>query len=292
MPFLSLRETLLCLELSGLGDIVMRTTFDKKNNRLKSPSRYLLYLFSIALFAGFLVMLGAGPTFAAVNVLRGGPTAPTPAIPVQIEAIGSGCSPYHTDLNQWTGNWGAPQAIYDQGVYMDDPDYWDDAIGDDAGTTWNEGDNGIGVLVVDMQQVRNLADFSVFQMIDSDGKITHIQLFSHPELGSTPPDHTDAGWTAMMAETLIGAGSYDSAENRYDEPTKFTISATPTRYIKIHARNDGRYGDESYIELKGIKAYVAAGQIPTLNEWGMIIFSLLMTGSAFWFIRKERHKIC
>ncbi len=32
--------------------------------------------------------------------------------------------------------------------------------------------------------------------------------------------------------------------------------------------------------------------IPTLNEWGMIIFSLLMAGSAFWFIRKERHEIC
>ena len=32
--------------------------------------------------------------------------------------------------------------------------------------------------------------------------------------------------------------------------------------------------------------------IPTLNEWGMIIFSLLMAGSAFWFIRKERHKSC
>ncbi len=32
--------------------------------------------------------------------------------------------------------------------------------------------------------------------------------------------------------------------------------------------------------------------IPTLNEWGMIIFSLLITGSAFWLIRKERHKSC
>ncbi len=34
----------------------------------------------------------------------------------------------------------------------------------------------------------------------------------------------------------------------------------------------------------------AAPAIPTLNEWGMIIMSLLMAGSAFWFIRKERHE--
>ena len=32
--------------------------------------------------------------------------------------------------------------------------------------------------------------------------------------------------------------------------------------------------------------------IPTLNEWGMIIMSLLMAGSAFWFIKKERHESC
>ena len=39
-------------------------------------------------------------------------------------------------------------------------------------------------------------------------------------------------------------------------------------------------------------ASVLGGAIPTLNEWGLIIFSLLMAGSAFWFIRKERHKSC
>ncbi len=32
--------------------------------------------------------------------------------------------------------------------------------------------------------------------------------------------------------------------------------------------------------------------IPTLNEWGMIIFSLLMAGSAFWFIKKKSHESC
>lgn len=32
--------------------------------------------------------------------------------------------------------------------------------------------------------------------------------------------------------------------------------------------------------------------VPTVNEWGMVILSLLMAGAAFWFIRKESYKNC
>ena len=32
--------------------------------------------------------------------------------------------------------------------------------------------------------------------------------------------------------------------------------------------------------------------VPTMNEWGMIIFSLFMAGLSLWFIRKQNKKSC
>ncbi|RJP41120.1 MAG: IPTL-CTERM sorting domain-containing protein [Desulfobacteraceae bacterium] len=33
---------------------------------------------------------------------------------------------------------------------------------------------------------------------------------------------------------------------------------------------------------------MAPAPIPTLSEWGMIIFSLLLAGSAIWMMRRRR----
>ena len=52
------------------------------------------------------------------------------------------------------------------------------------------------------------------------------------------------------------------------------------------------YTDPANRPILKINYTVSSGAIPTLNEWGMMIFSLLMAGAAFWFIRKERHKSC
>ena len=39
-------------------------------------------------------------------------------------------------------------------------------------------------------------------------------------------------------------------------------------------------------------ALPAPVSVPTMNEWGMIIFSLLMAGFAVWFIRKKEYRSC
>ena len=91
------------------------------------------------------------------------------AIPIEING-GGGASPDATDLTKWTGGWRAPQAIYDHGAYQDNPDNW---INDnsDAGSTWYNPTpkTGWGILVVDMQELRTINRFRVFQMF-SDGK--------------------------------------------------------------------------------------------------------------------------
>lgn len=192
-----------------------------------------------------------------LNLARGGPESTNPlAIPVQITGVNA--DPYNTDMTDWTGNWEAPQAIYDQGTYMDDPDFWSNIAGNvDAGTTWYnpQPGTGYGILVIDLQGMTNILNISVFQMF-SDGKITQIALAGHAETGNTPPDALGAGWSEFLPVSLVGPGtdhgSYVSG------PTKFTVDAT-TRYVKIMAYNDGSYGSGSYIELKGIKMFGELG---------------------------------
>ena len=194
----------------------------------------------------------------SVNLLRGGPPSTNPvAVPIQIAGIG-GATPYRTSLTTWTGSWQAPQALYDQGVHVNSEDYWDTGIGVNAGSTWNNSStpgSGAGILVVDLQSVQTIDRFSVFQMFASDGKATHIQIFRHANAENAAPDYTDANWIAISAETVVTAGTNNTANNRIADPTKISVTQFSTRYLKFAVRNDGRYGEGTYIELKGVKAF-------------------------------------
>ncbi|MFM7171500.1 MAG: hypothetical protein ACKO4U_00485, partial [Caldilinea sp.] len=185
---------------------------------------------------------GAANTPPTQNLLRGGPSNTAPvAVPVQIAGDG-GVSPYNTDLNNWLDSWQAPQAIYDQGTYANSEDYWsnlDENVG--WGSTWNNNSDGIGYLVVDLLDVRTIDRFSVFQMF-SDGKTTHIQFFKHSATVSAP-DYTDTGWVAVEDEHVVDAGLNDSSLGRIASPTKISVTAFSTRFLKISVRNDGSYGD-------------------------------------------------
>ncbi len=137
---------------------------------------------------------------------------------------------------------------------MNDPDFWSN-VGNsgDSGSTWYNPDPGssYGILVVDLQQMRNIRFINVFQMF-SDGKITHIAIDGHAETGDVAPDVLDESWGEILEKSLIGAGG-NGGSYGYD-PTKFTVNAS-TRYVKIMAYNDGSYGNSGYIEIKGIKMY-------------------------------------
>jgi hypothetical protein len=189
----------------------------------------------------------------AENILRGGPFETNPlAVPVQITGVNA--PPQSTDLGSWTGNWQAPQAIFDQGAFMDDADHWSNPDGNPhAGSSWQNPQPGIsqGILVVDLKKSRRLLKTSVFQMF-SEGKTTHIAFSGNPETGSTPPDANDAGWFTMIPKTPVGSGSNQGAYIR--NPAKFELD-NHTRYVKIMAWNDGSMGSSDYIQLKGVKMF-------------------------------------
>lgn len=194
-----------------------------------------------------------GPVPTQTNIIRGGPSETGPlAIPIQISGVNA--QPYTTDLNQWIGGWQAPQSIYDQGTYVNNPDLWSNIGGDlNSGTTWTNSNpgSGYGIMVVDLQQVRQISNISVFQMF-SDGKTTHIALAGHPEIGSAAPYALDNEWSEFLTKSPLGAGT--NFGTYVGDPTRYSVN-TSTRYIKIMAYNDGTLGHPSYIELKGIKMY-------------------------------------
>ncbi|WP_157666456.1 T9SS type A sorting domain-containing protein [Alkalitalea saponilacus] len=196
-----------------------------------------------------------------INILRGGPEHTSPmAIPVQI--AGFNAAPYRTDLDQWTGNWQAPQAIYDQGEYVNHPLYWSHIEGNiHSGSTWLNNDPGesYGILIVDLKEVQKIYNISVFQM-NSDGRITHIALASHSETGEETPDAFNEGWQIFLPVSAVSEG--DERTDYVTKPSLFSVDHS-TRYIKIMAWNDGSLGDINYIELKGIKMY-GEGTLPVV----------------------------
>jgi len=97
-----------------------------------------------------------------------------------------------------------------------------------------------------------------------------IIRFSNPS-GAFSSDH-DANFS------LVGAGFSDSSENFV---LRFTGDA------------DGVYPwDQSFLASIGGFQVITNGTppaaIPTLSEWGMIIFALLMAGTAIVFLRKRK----
>jgi len=175
-----------------------------------------------------------------------------PATPIQISGY-SGVTPYRTDLNQWTGSWQAPQALYDRDIYQDNPDYWYHSDAHE-GSTWNNNVSGYGILVVDLNQIRTINTFKVFQMF-SDGKITGIRIYKNTDYtGSTAPNASSSGWAEVTSGlTTIGTGTDNTTY--ISNPTTISVSDFQTRYIMLYTYNNGSYSYNSYIELKGIKAF-------------------------------------
>lgn len=204
---------------------------------------------------------GTTTSSTTVNYLRGGPSSPL-AVPKAIAGI-SPATPYTTDLSTWTGGWNAPQALYDQGTFLNSEDYWSDTISPQSASTWQSGGaTGKGVLVVDLQTARTINRFSVFQTF-SDGKTTHIRVYQHSSTSATVPAYNDAGWVAVMPETSVTAGLNDTANQRIASPTKIAVTSFTSRYLKIEVRNDRSLGNPTYIELKGIKAFGPAAGTTT-----------------------------
>ncbi len=179
------------------------------------------------------VAAGYGP-----NLANGVATGGT-AIPVQVAAYGGG---YVWNFNNGTcaDAWQLVGTLCDESPTTHSPTISSKTI-THSGATWSS--VGTGVLVVDLGVPRTFNLVHVFQMF-SDGKITHFRISTHPAGGPSRPDWQDAGWTPLNGFDLIGPGQ--ARGNQVIAPTAIQLPATTSRYVKVEARNDGRYDDARY----------------------------------------------
>jgi len=136
-----------------------------------------------------------------------------------------------------------------------------------AGATWNRPNAAaIGVLVVDLGAVKDIAEIEYYQMF-SDGKVTHITAYSHPSSSNTAPSAADGSWVQAHTQTTIGAGAgFLGYASTVTNPSTVTDLAINTRYVKFEALNDGSLGNPNYIEIGGIKLFTP--ELPrTSNEY-------------------------
>jgi hypothetical protein len=76
-----------------------------------------------------------------------------------------------------------------------------------------------------------------------------------------------------------------SSQNLYAYAERVTSTAGATLNINVVANG----GDNLYaVPGVAIESVVQNQSIPTLSEWGMILMSLVLTGSAFWMIRRRQ----
>lgn len=161
-------------------------------------------------------------------------------------------------------DWDPQGTLCDEPPTTDDPDV-STKTNQHSGATWYTSvvgpDSGTGVLIVDACNDGACTAITVnaahiFQMY-SDGKATHVRIYFHSELGSTPPAWNDTGWVAQGDFVTIGEGELVVAGSplAVTAPTVVELAPTVTRYVRFDVQNDNRYGDGSYIELRSVKLY-------------------------------------
>jgi len=131
----------------------------------------------------------------------------------------------------------------------------------DQGTSWEIEDEYYkqGFVIIDLGESRTFNELRSFQMF-SDGKTSHLRFAVHPEEGNEPPSYFSSDWTYVTAWNVVPAGT----EEEDDEDGNSVVSGPgiielaniyTTRYLIIDAANDGRYGDEDYIEVRSVKMF-------------------------------------
>lgn len=101
-------------------------------------------------------------------------------------------------------------------------------------------------------------------------------LNADPQVG---PLQDNGGPTRTHA-LLVGSPAIDAGTNS-------GVAATDQRGFP---RISNGITDMGAYEFQVDTAIPTTASVPTMNEWGMIIFSLLMAGLSFWFIRRQNTK--
>ena len=164
-------------------------------------------------------------------------------------------------------------------------------------TSAMDSQNSVSFIVVDLGQVSTFSSLEIYQMWDSDGLVTHVEMFVS-SMTDTWPIQSLPSWTSVAGGigedaglVALGAAQTGTAEIapnflKNEAVTVFNFSEVSGRYVMFYFANDGRYeNDQSdtdgYIEVAGVKLFGSAGNAdptPTLASTGVQV-ELLALGS-------------
>lgn len=149
--------------------------------------------------------------------------------------------------------WQWPQLLCDNSTFRDSPDAVSKPGSFNHGFTIDSVTATSAFAVVDLGVVRTFTTLRIFQMF-SDGKVTEAAIYRHPNTGTTWPTVSDAGWIEVK-RSKIGAGKKVTSNSSVTCPTNLDFSATTSRYVMFNFRNQGEFGDPSWIEIGGAKLF-------------------------------------
>jgi LPXTG-motif cell wall-anchored protein len=156
--------------------------------------------------------------------------------------------------------------------------------------------NSVSFIVVDLGQVSTFSSLEVYQMWNSDGLVTHVEMFVS-SMTDIWPIQSLPSWTSVAGGIgedagLVELGAIQTGTSPLlltnEAVTVFNFSEVSGRYVMFYFANDGRYendqsGTDGYIEVAGVKLFGSVGNTgstptPTLANTGADV-ELLLVGS-------------
>jgi hypothetical protein len=126
--------------------------------------------------------------------------------------------------------------------------------------------DSVSFIVVDLGQISTFYSLEVYQMWGADGNVSHAQMFVSPTLTDTWPVQSDPSWVSVAGGIGNDAGVVELGVTQGGTAPLLTNSAVTVfdfpevtgRYVMFYFANDGRYADDDYIEVAGVKLFGSA----------------------------------
>jgi LPXTG-motif cell wall-anchored protein len=127
--------------------------------------------------------------------------------------------------------------------------------------------NTVSFIVIDLGQVSTFSSLEIYQMWDSDGNVSHVEMFVSSTLNDTWPVQSDISWTSVAGKIGYDAGvvqlgvtqAGSSPQLTNSAVTEFNFTAATGRYVMFYFANDGRHPQDGYIEVAGVKLFGSVG---------------------------------
>ncbi|MCP4709536.1 MAG: IPTL-CTERM sorting domain-containing protein, partial [Planctomycetes bacterium] len=217
---------------------------------------------------------------------------------------------YGSDVNFTTDDGDGVTAGEESGPDGNDSSYSgnDDAIPDSiqsfvASMHTNDGNNYVTLSCPDNQSLAGVTALANPHPADSPAHVNFpFQFFEFTIIGvgngnaTTLTIDLPAGSTAAETYWKYGPTPTNNSPHWYEFMYDGTTGAVITSNQIVLHFVDGQRGDDVLTEDGMLVDQGGPGigtvQVPTLNEWGMIIMGLLLLGSSFWILkRKEQNSL-